>query len=388
MAVDTTSRKTTLTMTELLTEFDFLFRALVSAPSDIKCIRTTGGADEDMEYVTELPEEPTEADALKYIVEINENGVGGTVTVAYASTSATITIYRETTNKQESVYEDYNQFPAKTVETDFDRRTLIDQEQKEEIDRSLRVPITSDISAELPTPTAEAFIGWNDAGDALENKEIPDPSTLIKATKADAEAGTNNEKFMTPLRAKEAIDALQSDDIPMTYASTDGTLALNSDTKIPTQKAVKTYADGKISKTTAGEIAAMTEKTSLHDDDLFLIEDSQATNAKKKVKKSNVVPVTGFGSWSVALSVSTTYLAATDGFVTCYGTSATDSQPYMEGVTDNNASPATIRIRSGKGNTSQAGQVGLMMPVKKADYWKINVSNVTTTAIYWIPLGG
>lgn len=35
-----------------------------------------------------------------------------------------------------------------------------------------------------------------------------------------------------------------SDDIPLAYLSTDGTLADNSDVKVPTQKAVKTYADG------------------------------------------------------------------------------------------------------------------------------------------------
>lgn len=52
--------------------------------------------------------------------------------------------------------------------------------------------------------------------------------------------------------------------------------------------ATKAYADGKISKTTAAEISAMTEKTTLADGDHFLIEDSAASNAKKRVQKSNV----------------------------------------------------------------------------------------------------
>lgn len=69
---------------------------------------------------------------------------------------------------------------------------------------------------------------------------------------------------------------------------TDTSLTANSDSNTATQKAVKSYADGKISKTTSGEIAAMTEKTTLVDGDLFLIEDSAASNAKKKVKKSNI----------------------------------------------------------------------------------------------------
>ena len=38
----------------------------------------------------------------------------------------------------------------------------------------------------------------------------------------------------------------------------------------------------------SGEISAITEKITLHNDDLFLIEDSEASNVKKKAKKSNL----------------------------------------------------------------------------------------------------
>lgn len=77
---------------------------------------------------------------------------------------------------------------------------------------------------------------------------------------------------------------------------TDTALAANSDTKVATQKATKAYADSvqtsassKISKTIAGEISAMTEKTAIVADDLVVIEDSEASNAKKKAKVSNIV---------------------------------------------------------------------------------------------------
>lgn len=72
-------------------------------------------------------------------------------------------------------------------------------------------------------------------------------------------------------------------------ADTDGTLAANSDSKLATQKATKTYADTKISKSTAGEINALTEKTTLSDNDLLLLEDSESSYAKKKVKRSNLL---------------------------------------------------------------------------------------------------
>jgi hypothetical protein len=205
MSVETTTRKVTQSMTALLTEYDFTFRALVGSPSDIKCIRkiTATGAEEDMEYVADLPLTPTEADILKYTVDVNEDGVGGTVEVAWVSTDCTITIYRETTDTQSSDYEDYNQFPADTVESDFDRRTMVSQELEEAIDRALKLPITSPAGATLPSAEANTYIGWDSSGLLLENKTLPDPSILVKATEAEAEAGTDNDKYMTPLRTTQ-----------------------------------------------------------------------------------------------------------------------------------------------------------------------------------------
>jgi len=52
---------------------------------------------------------------------------------------------------------------------------------------------------------------------------------------------------------------------------------------------VDTAIGGKISKTTAGELAAMTEKSDLSDDDIFLIEDSDSANAKKKTLLSSIL---------------------------------------------------------------------------------------------------
>ena len=88
----------------------------------------------------------------------------------------------------------------------------------------------------------------------------------------------------------DAIKTTADNALPLSYLDTDGALTANSDVKIASQKAVKTYSDGKISKTTTGEIAAMTEKATLHDNDLVLIEDSEASNAKKKAKKSSFIP--------------------------------------------------------------------------------------------------
>jgi len=69
---------------------------------------------------------------------------------------------------------------------------------------------------------------------------------------------------------------------------TDGTLAANSDLKYPSQKAIKTYADGKISKTTAAEISALTSKATPVDGDNLLGEDSENSNSKIRVLMSSI----------------------------------------------------------------------------------------------------
>jgi hypothetical protein len=71
-------------------------------------------------------------------------------------------------------------------------------------------------------------------------------------------------------------------------ASTDGTFSANSDSLVPTQKAAKTYADTKVSKSTAAEIYNVTEKATPAANDVLLLEDSAASYAKKSVKVSSI----------------------------------------------------------------------------------------------------
>jgi hypothetical protein len=197
-------------MTISLVEYTFDFRALASAPTDIKCIRTltSTNVDTDMEYVDEIPAPSYDTDALKYAVAINDDGIGGIVTVAWPSTSCTITIYRETTDKQSSAYDDYNQFPADTVENDFDKRTMKSQELEEILGRTLQYPITAPSGSTLPIPVADTFLGWDATGVLLENKTLPDPSVLVKASLAEAVAKTSDTVYMTPYTTGHAMKTI------------------------------------------------------------------------------------------------------------------------------------------------------------------------------------
>lgn len=291
MTVETTDRKQTFSGGQ--SALTFSFRTLVSNPEYIKVkLRLLStGSETDLTYITD------------FSVSVNSDGIGGLVTVSPTySTLYNYVVYRDTASVQEDEYDDFNQFPASTIENSLDRAIMIAQEQSEETDRTLRYPIGASVtSAELPSPTADAFLQWNSTATALVNAVIPDPSTLIKATAGDATGGTEDTHFMTAAKVKTEVENSGTVSLPIGNipASTSGTLVLNSDSFVPTQKAVKTYVDSgdsvlttslttKISKTIAAELSAMTEKTALVDNDVFLIEDSEASYAKKQVKKSNV----------------------------------------------------------------------------------------------------
>lgn len=81
-----------------------------------------------------------------------------------------------------------------------------------------------------------------------------------------------------------------------------------------------------------------------------------------------------FGAWA-SRSNNTVYQAATDGFVHCYNTAATN----VEGLTDSSTPPTTIRTRNGY---TTGGNFGITMMVKKNDYWKVT----GTSNVFWLPL--
>lgn len=82
-----------------------------------------------------------------------------------------------------------------------------------------------------------------------------------------------------------------------------------------------------------------------------------------------------FGSW-VSKTVTTIYQAVTDGLVVAGVTAG-----QLDGLTDSNASPSTVRAQ-----TDGAGVVSIMFPVKKDDYWKVDQTGGSLFFLYWMPL--
>lgn len=200
--------------------------------------------------------------------------------------------------------------------------------------------------ADGPGATVRADINNALSAIATNNSGATEPST-INANMWWVDTSTNILKMRTNANDAWASVALKSGSGWIPYrsgtqigtvstltSSTDGTLSANSDSNVATQKAVKTYADTKLSKTTSGEIHALTEKTSVADNDEFIIEDSAASYAKKRVKKSNIGSNTGVqlftssGTFTAPSGITKVYVSLVGGGG---GGGGAGSQPYGGG---------------------------------------------------------
>ena len=86
------------------------------------------------------------------------------------ATGAKLTLSRSVALSQETDLQNQAQYKPQTVESTFDKSRMIDLQQQEQIDRSIKAPISDSSGANytLPVPTADTVIGvWNGAGTAI-----------------------------------------------------------------------------------------------------------------------------------------------------------------------------------------------------------------------------
>jgi hypothetical protein len=323
---------------------------------------------------------------------------GGSVTLVSAGSSGDKLVIRKVlplTQTTDLVENDPNR--AEVMENALDRMVLIAQQIDENVQRAVVRDVTQTTQVTLPTPSADKLIGWDSAGTGLENKttldadvqaacetaqtaaetaqglaedardaaivaqglaeEAKEAAELIAdlevASEAEAQAGTNNAKMMTPLRTAQAITALQDDDIPSSYLDTDADLAADSDTKVPSQKAVKAYVDVVDTKVDAR--------------------------------------ISGFGAWANGVFGTSTQ-ALSDGFIVVKAQAIAQSITKILSIkTDASNPPTTIRASvsaNPAGISGGGGAVCLMSPVKKNDYYLVqdDGSGFNTEVVYFIPL--
>ena len=251
--------------------------------------RIWASEDEEVVHVTTAGVETTLTPTTSYAIS-NIASTGFTVTTVQSYSSGTLVVRRNQPKTQEADWERNGPLSTPVLEEQLDKIVAMIQSNAELLARTILQTATADSVLAFPVASASALIGWNSAGTALENTNNPAAAAAASAaaaalsetaaelaethaetaetnaetaetnagnsatdaaasaeaisgwevaSEAEAEAGTNNTKLMTPLRTAEANAA---QDIPIGYLDTDGTLAANSDTKIPSQKAVKTFA--------------------------------------------------------------------------------------------------------------------------------------------------
>lgn len=109
-----------------------------------------------------------------YTVEIDEDE-GATVTFLSAPTaSEKIYIYSDSPYTQETEIEPDSDLPEETLESAYDKITVLVKQLKERLDRALKFPVTSDsvaLEPTLPEPDPGKGLIWDSSGVALINTD-------------------------------------------------------------------------------------------------------------------------------------------------------------------------------------------------------------------------
>ena len=182
--------------------------------------------------------------------------LGGTITVIAAISAAyKLIIKRTMALTQETDFPPNSTFPEQDIEDALDKITMISQQLMEIVDRCIKLDTTqTSVDVNLPIPVAGYAIGWNPTADGLVNLAdvgnipVPIPDSYL--------------------------------DIITSPGLVDGTALFNL-SNIPS-------GAGLIPVANHLHIHDLNEKVSFVANDILIIEDSADTNAKKRLKKSNM----------------------------------------------------------------------------------------------------
>lgn len=123
------------------------------------------------------PTETLLANPAEYTIDDDQTTV--TTGTAYSS-DYRIFLRRNTPLTQENDFQDNDGAPSETHELGLDKLTRIVQEIDETLNRSILIPITTDLSGlEYPVPEAYSILRWNSTEDELENLSITATAPVV-----------------------------------------------------------------------------------------------------------------------------------------------------------------------------------------------------------------
>jgi hypothetical protein len=165
---------------------------------------------DDTDLVVEIVGDTTET--LTLTTDYSVSGVGsdngGEIELVDAGTSGDKLVIRKVlpiTQGTDLVENDPNR--AEVMEDALDKLTMLNQQIQEQIDRSVLQDVTQTTPITLPTASANKILGWNAAGDGIENKTALDTDVQAAceaAQTAAEEAQTAAELAETNAEAAQA----------------------------------------------------------------------------------------------------------------------------------------------------------------------------------------
>lgn len=139
---------------------------------------------------------------------------GGTVTFGSAPTDGIrVTLVRHLDIERVTDFQPGGPLRAMTLNDELDYLTAVDQQLDEALSRSVRVAMTApdDTTLELPEPSPNAVLGWNETGDALVNDPLDFAALETELSQARAEMAETALGVQIALDAGTAAEAFAND---------------------------------------------------------------------------------------------------------------------------------------------------------------------------------
>ena len=115
------------------------------------------------------------------VTDVGNTSGGSVILTGPLASGLQLVITRNVPATQETDLENQGAFLAEVIETALDKATMLIQQEGERSDRTVTLPVTSaGVSTSLPGAVANAVLGWNAEGSALENK-TPNDGTVLPA---------------------------------------------------------------------------------------------------------------------------------------------------------------------------------------------------------------
>lgn len=128
----------------------------------------------------------------QYTVTLNvdqDSNPGGTVTLIGGALASgyTLTLTSDVPYLQPTDLTNQGGFYPDVINDALDRATIQIQQLGVDVNRSLKVPVSSAVSTELPNPNANDLLGWDSTGTALTNIDPSSLATIVAYTTAYAD---------------------------------------------------------------------------------------------------------------------------------------------------------------------------------------------------------